>query len=85
MVEPIYPDLITPPGDNVHIADGFSETAVQSDSNTPLTAEELEKRQKIFDFSQFSKMKKETKGRPINVEDPFPVDDQIKKLEERYF
>lgn len=84
MVEPIYPDLITPPGDNVHIADGFSETAVQSDSNTPLTAEELEKRQKIFDFSQFSKMKKETKGRPINVEDPFPVDDQIKKLEEHY-
>lgn len=84
MVEPIYPDLITPPGDNIHIADGFSETAVQSDSNTPLTAEELEKRQKIFDFSQFSNMKKETKGRPVNVEDPFPVDDQIKKLEEHY-
>ena len=47
------------------------------------TAEELEKRQKIFDFSQFSNMKKETKGRPVNVEDPFPVDDQIKKLEEQ--
>ena len=84
MVEPIYPDLITPPGDNIHIADGFCETAVQSDNNTPLTSEELEKRQKTFDFTQFSNMKKITKGRPVNVEDAFPVDDQIKKLEEHY-
>lgn len=84
MVEPIYPDLITPPGDHVHIADGFSETKVQSNSNTPLTAEEFEKRQKIFDINKFENMKKETKGRPINVEDPFPVDDQIKKLEEHF-
>lgn len=84
LVEPIYPDLITPPGDNVHIADGFSESKVQSSNNTPLTAEELEKRQKTFDFSKFDNMKKETKGRPVNVEDPFPVDDQINKLEEHY-
>lgn len=84
MVEPIYPDLITPPGDNVSIADGFSETKVQSNSNTPLSVEEFEKRQKVFDISDFSNMKKETKGRPINVEDAFPVDDQIKKLEEHY-
>ena len=84
LVEPIYPDLIVPPGGDVHIADGFSETKVQSSSNTPLTAEEFEKRQKTFDFSQFKNIKKETTGRPINPEDPFPVDDQIKKLEEHY-
>lgn len=84
MVEPIYPDLITPPGGMVHIADGFSETKVQSSSNVPLTSEELEKRQKVFDFSKFDKMKKETKGRPLNTEDPFPVDDQIKKLEQHF-
>lgn len=84
LVEPIYPDLITPPGGDVHIADGFSETKVQSKSDTPLTAEEFEKRQKTFDFSQFKNIKKETSGRPINTEDPFPVDDQIKKLEEHY-
>ena len=84
LVEPIYPDLITPPGGEVHIADGFSETKVQSSSNTPLTAEEFEKRQKTFDFSQFKNIKKETSGRPINPEDAFPVDDQIKKLEEHY-
>lgn len=84
LVEPIYPDLITPPGGDVHIADGFSEAKVQSNSNTPLTAEELEKRQKVFDFSKFDNIKKETHGRPINTEDAFPVDDQIKKLEEHY-
>lgn len=84
MVEPIYPDLITPPGEEIHIANGVSKTNVQSNSNTPLNAEEFEKRQKTFDFSQFSDLKKETKGRPINTEDPFPVDDQIKKLEEHY-
>lgn len=82
LVEPIYPDLITPPGGDIHIADGFSETKVQSDSNTPLTGEEFEKRQKTFDIKKFENMKKETKGRPVNVEDPFPVDEQIKKLEE---
>lgn len=82
MVEPIYPDLISPPGGDIHIADGFSETKVQSSSNTPLTAEEFEKRQKTFDLEKFSNMKKETKGRPVNTEDPFPVDDQIEKLEQ---
>lgn len=84
LVEPIYPDLIVPPGGEIHIADGFSETKVQSNSNTPLNAEEFEKKQKTFDFSQFSNIKKETTGRPANPEDPFPVDDQIKKLEEHY-
>lgn len=84
LVEPIYPDLIVPPGGDVHIADGFSEAKVQSSSDTPLTSEEFEKRQKTFDFSKFENVKKETTGRPINPEDAFPVDVQIKKLEEHY-
>lgn len=84
MVEPIYPDLITPPGDSVTIADGHSETAVQSNSNVALTPEEFERRQKVFSVKDYSNMSKDTKGRPVNVEDPFPVDDQIKKLQEHF-
>lgn len=84
MVEPIYPDLITPPGGEINIADGFSESAIQSNSNTPLTVEDFEKRQKTFNINDFEKIKKSTVGRPINTDDPFPVDEQIKKLEEHF-
>lgn len=83
-VEPIYPDLITPPGGDINIADGFSETAVQSNSNTPITVEDFEKRQQTFSMKDFENVKKTTVGRPINTDDPFPVDEQIKKLEEHY-
>lgn len=85
-VEPIYPDLITPPGGEINIANGSSETAVQSNSNstTPISIEDFEKRQKTFDMKDFSNVKKETVGRPINTDDPFPVDEQIKKLEDHF-
>jgi hypothetical protein len=85
-VEPIYPDLITPPGGEINIANGSSETAVQSSSSstTPISVEDFEKRQKTFDMKDFSNVKKETVGRPINTDDPFPVDEQIKKLEEHF-
>ena len=33
-VEPIYPDLITPPGGSISVADGESISSVQSQSNT---------------------------------------------------
>lgn len=84
MVEPIYPDLITPPGGEIHVANGTSETVSQGTSNTPLTVEEFEKRQKTFSIDNFKDVKKQTIGRPINCEDPFPVDLQIKKLEEHF-
>lgn len=84
MVEPIYPDLITPPGGDISIANGNSETATQNNSNTPLTIEEFEKRQKTFSMENFKDVKKSTVGRPINCDDPFPVDAQIKKLEDHY-
>lgn len=84
MVEPIYPDLITPPGAEIHIANGTSETATQSSSNTPVTVEDFERRQKTFSMENFKDVKKTTVGRPINCEDPFPVDAQIKKLEEHF-
>lgn len=84
MVEPIYPDLITPPGANITIANGTSESAVPSSSNATLTPEEFENRQKRFSFDNFDEVKKETIGRPINCDDDFPVDEQIKKLEEHF-
>lgn len=86
MVEPIYPDLITPPGGEINIANGNSETAVQSNSSstTPITVEDFEKRQKTFNMKDFSNVKKSTVGRPVNTDDPFPVDEQIKKLEDHY-
>lgn len=84
MVEPIYPDLITPPGGDITIANGNSETAIQNSSNTPLTVEEFEKRQKTFSMDNFKDVKKKTIGRPINCDDEFPVDAQIKKLEDHF-
>lgn len=84
MVEPIYPDLITPPGGEIHIANGTSDAATQSASNTPVTVEDFERRQKTFNMENFKDVKKTTVGRPINCEDPFPVDAQIKKLEEHF-
>lgn len=84
LVEPIYPDLVIPPGGEVHIADGFTETAVKSKSDTPLSAEELEKRQKSFNINDFKNVSKTTVGKPVNYTDPFPVDEQIKKVEEHY-
>ena len=84
MVEPIYPDIIVPPGGEIQVAVGTSETAIASSSNTPLTVEEFEKRQKRFSLEDFDEVSKETTGRPINCDDEFPVDEQIKKLEEHY-
>lgn len=84
MVEPIYPDLITPPGGMVSLSDGFSRTAVPSNSNEAITKEDFEKRQRTFNLDDFSNVRKETSGRPINLDDPYPVDEQIKKLEEHY-
>lgn len=84
MVEPIYPDLITPPGEQVTIANGDTGTFVPSNSNAPLSVEEFEKRQKRFSFDNFEKVNKSTIGRPINCDDEFPVDEQIKKLEQHF-
>ena len=79
--EPIYPDLITPPGGSISVADGESISSVQSQSNTALTIEEFEKRQHTFNIADFDNISKNTTGRPINCEDEFPVDEQIKKLQ----
>jgi hypothetical protein len=84
MVEPIYPDLITPPGGDINIADGHSETAVQSKSDIAMSIEDFEKRQKTFNLNDYETISKTTTGRPINTDDPYPVDEQIKKLEEHY-
>ena len=60
---------------------GESISSVQSQSNTALTIEEFEKRQHTFNIADFDNISKNTTGRPINCEDEFPVDEQIKKLQ----
>lgn len=82
--EPIYPDLITPPGSSITLADGNSSAAITTNSDTPITIEDFEKRQKKFDLNDFQNIKKQTKGRPINTDEPYPVDEQISKLQEHY-
>ena len=82
LVEPVYPDLVTPPGGKIDVANGSDNSKVQSKSNALLTVEEFEKRQKRFDLKNFKDIKKETTGRPINCDDPFPIDKQIEKLEQ---
>ena len=84
MVEPIYPDLITPPGGDINIADGQSETAINSKSNISMSIEDFKNRQKTFNLNDYSNISKTTVGRPINTDDPYPVDEQIKKLEEHF-
>lgn len=80
-VEPIYPDIVIPPGGSVVIVDSTDETGKNINSNVSLSLEDFEKRQKTFNIKNFAEIKKEVKGKPVNNEDPYPVDDKIKELE----
>lgn len=46
-----------------------------------LSLEELEKREKTFNIKDYKDAKKIVNGKPINNNDPYPVDDKIKELE----
>lgn len=79
-VEPIYPDLIVPPGGSITLTNSLSKSNTQPLSNT-LSLEELEKREKTFNIKDFADAKKVAEGKPINNNDPYPIDDKIKELE----
>lgn len=80
-VEPIYPDIVVPPGGTITIVENLKESEVITDSSTSLNIEDFKKRQKTFNMKDYKNVKKEINGRPVNNNDPFPVDDKIKELE----
>lgn len=81
-VEPIYPDIIIPPGGSfVGVDSTDNEAASSMNSTVNLSAEDFEKRNKTFNIKDYKDIQKKTSGRPVNNNDPFPVDDKIKELE----
>lgn len=79
-VEPIYPDLVVPPGGSITLTSNLTSSNVKPLSNV-LSLEELEKREKTFNIKDYKDAKKVVNGKPINNNDPYPVDDKIKELE----
>ena len=79
-VEPIYPDLIVPPDDSITLVNSLTEKMQISNDNI-LSIEELEKREKIFNINDYKDAEKKIKGKPVNNNDPYPVDIKIKELE----
>jgi flagellum-specific peptidoglycan hydrolase FlgJ/N-acetylmuramoyl-L-alanine amidase CwlA len=80
-VEPIYPDLITPPGYTTTLVNKFTDSTVSQSNEAPLSVDEFEKRQNTFNIKDYKDAVKEVKGKPLNNNDPYPVDDKIKELE----
>lgn len=81
LVEPIYPDLTVPPGGTITLVDTVDASENTTSSSVALTADEFEKRQQSFNVNDYSDAVKEIKGKPVNNNDAFPVDDKIKELE----
>lgn len=80
-VEPIYPDIIVPPGEKLTIVSGVTKSTSIDNNKMALSIEELEKREKVFNIKDYKDAVKEVNGRPINNNDPYPVDDKIRELE----
>lgn len=80
-VEPIYPDIVVPPGGTLTLVDSVSSAVNTVVSSSPLSSEEFEKRQQSFNVNDYKDAVKENNGKPVNNNDPFPVDDKIKELE----
>lgn len=79
-VEPVYPDLIVPPGGSITLTETLTSSNIKPLSNV-LSLEELEKREKTFNIKDYKDAKKIVNGKPVNNNDPYPVDDKIKELE----
>jgi hypothetical protein len=90
-VEPMYPDYIVPPTSSSGIFNDEQETEHQifKESLIP-SVEDYERRQKIFNPKEYidettGKVKEEAvkkdRGKPVNNNDPYPVDEKIYELE----
>lgn len=80
-VEPVYPDLAVPPGGTLTFVDSVSSAVNTFVSSAPLSSEEFENRQQSFNVNDYKDAVKKNEGKPVNNNDPFPVDDKIKELE----
>lgn len=91
MVEPMYPDTTVPPS---MTSGGFNDGQDSASQNISgvVSLEEYEKRQKIFNPKEYLDEKgntkkeaiKEDRGRPVNNNDPYPVDEKIFEIQEHY-
>ena len=85
--DPIYPDLIVPP--NYSTGDYDNKT---SDNTIPLEAlqsgelsnENLGNKKLSYDYSVLEDKTKESKGKPVNYNDPYPYDSKIMELERHF-
>lgn len=80
-VEPIYPDIIVPPGGSITLVENITESKSNVTSNISLSIEDFESRQKTFNAKDYKDAKKEIKGAPVNLNDPFPIDIKIEELQ----
>ena len=87
-VEPIYPDLVIPPGYVSSEADRANQNsipiAVIEQSGSPTS--DMFTKQFSFDYDLLKDQKKESNKlhHPVNYTDPYPYDDKITDLEKHY-
>ena len=87
-VEPIYPDLVIPPGYISSDADAASPNSIPIavvEEGSKLSSDMFTK-QLSFDYDVLKDKKKESNKthHPINYTDPYPYDDKITDLERHY-
>lgn len=80
-VEPIYPDLIAPPGGTITLVDKIDGKQTVVENHTQLSSELFEKRSRSLNINDYKDALKEIKGGPVNLKDPYPVDQKIRELE----
>lgn len=81
-VDPIYPDTIVPPGTSTNPFNASDDAKAQAIAQSTIPSiEEYEKAQKTFDYEKHKDAKKTSRGKPVNNNDPYPVDKKIAELE----
>ena len=84
--EPVYPDTIIPPNYATGDYDTNSEKSLPLEAVQNGTLEDKEILNKLFsyDYETLKDKVKESKGKPINYNDPYPYDDKITELEQHF-
>jgi hypothetical protein len=84
-VDPIYPDTIVPPGTSTNPFNASDDARAQAiEQSTIPSIEEYERAQKTFDYEKHKGIKKVSRGKPVNNNDPYPVDMKISQLERHH-
>lgn len=84
--DPIYPDLVVPPNYSTSDYDMESKNSIplQALQDGKLKNKEILDKQFSFDYDTLEDKEKESKGKPVNYNDPYPYDDRITELEQHY-